>query len=149
MNPRFLISTLIIALLSIIFRDSLYHGLKRASALSTAIKPALRGISKGIYESPETENMGLLREIRKSFLAIEQSEGAGARVRRAIGGPQLRNFSPFLLLDHFHTTSLAGFPDHPHRGQGEQLILMQSFTCACTKVEFRNYHLSLEWRNRP
>lgn len=67
--------------------------------------------------------MGVLREIRKTFLAIEQSEGAGARVRRAIGGMQQRNFSPFLLLDHFSTTSLAGFPDHPHRGQGKHLNL--------------------------
>ncbi|KAF4631203.1 hypothetical protein G7Y89_g6919 [Cudoniella acicularis] len=57
------------------------------------------------------------RAIRKVFLAIEQNEGAGARVRRSIGGPQLRELSPFLMLDHFSSTSLAGFPDHPHRGQ--------------------------------
>ncbi|KAF2653688.1 RmlC-like cupin [Lophiostoma macrostomum CBS 122681] len=57
------------------------------------------------------------RKIQKSFLAIEQSEGAGARVRRSIGTPQLRNFSPFLMLDHFSIPPGAGFPDHPHRGQ--------------------------------
>ncbi|KAF2187185.1 RmlC-like cupin [Zopfia rhizophila CBS 207.26] len=57
------------------------------------------------------------RKIHKSFLAIEQSEGAGARVRRSIGTPQLRNFSPFLMLDHFAIPPGAGFPDHPHRGQ--------------------------------
>ncbi|KAF2252853.1 RmlC-like cupin [Trematosphaeria pertusa] len=57
------------------------------------------------------------RKIQKSFLAIEQSEGAGARVRRSIGTPQLRNFSPFLMLDHFAIPPGAGFPDHPHRGQ--------------------------------
>lgn len=55
------------------------------------------------------------RKIQKSFLAIEQSEGAGARVRRSIGTPQLRNFSPFLMLDHFAIPPGAGFPDHPHR----------------------------------
>ena len=57
------------------------------------------------------------RKIRQSFLAIEQSEGAGARVRRSIGTPKLRNFSPFLMLDHFAIPPGAGFPDHPHRGQ--------------------------------
>jgi redox-sensitive bicupin YhaK (pirin superfamily) len=53
--------------------------------------------------------------IRKAFLAKEVSEGAGARVRRSIGTPQLRNFSPFLMLDHFNVKPGAGFPDHPHR----------------------------------
>ncbi len=37
--------------------------------------------------------MSIPRAIRKVFLAIEQSEGAGARVRRSIGTPQLRNFA--------------------------------------------------------
>ncbi|MCJ1374461.1 hypothetical protein MMC20_005693 [Loxospora ochrophaea] len=57
------------------------------------------------------------RAIRQAFLAIEQSEGAGARVRRSIGTSKLRNFSPFLMLDHFTIHPGAGFPDHPHRGQ--------------------------------
>ncbi|KAF4459301.1 pirin (iron-binding nuclear) [Fusarium albosuccineum] len=61
--------------------------------------------------------MSVPRAIRKVFLAIEQAEGAGARVRRSIGTPQLRNFSPFLMLDHFSIKPGAGFPDHPHRGQ--------------------------------
>ncbi|KAL8802389.1 MAG: hypothetical protein Q9200_006599 [Gallowayella weberi] len=55
--------------------------------------------------------------IRKAFLAREQSEGLGARVRRSIGTPSLRNLSPFIMLDHFTSTPGAGFPDHPHRGQ--------------------------------
>jgi hypothetical protein len=38
-------------------------------------------------------NMSIPRAIRKSFLAVSQSEGAGAKVRRSIGTPQLRNFS--------------------------------------------------------
>lgn len=57
------------------------------------------------------------RAIRMAFQAIEQAEGAGARVRRSIGTPKLRNFSPFLMLDHFTIGKGAGFPDHPHRGQ--------------------------------
>ncbi|KAL2372841.1 pirin [Blastomyces gilchristii SLH14081] len=62
-------------------------------------------------------DMSIPRAIRTAFVAVEQAEGAGARVRRSIGTPKLRNFSPFLLLDHFTVGSGAGFPDHPHRGQ--------------------------------
>ena len=57
------------------------------------------------------------RTIVKAFNAVEKAEGAGARVRRSIGVPELRNFSPFLMLDHFAIGKGAGFPDHPHRGQ--------------------------------
>ncbi|OQD77329.1 hypothetical protein PENDEC_c003G05664 [Penicillium decumbens] len=60
--------------------------------------------------------MSAARAIRQVFLAVEQAEGVGARVRRSIGG-KLRNFSPFLMLDHFTIGKGAGFPDHPHRGQ--------------------------------
>lgn len=67
--------------------------------------------------STTSTNMSVPRAIRKAFLAAEQAEGAGARVRRSIGTPQLRNFSPFLMLDHFNVNPGAGFPDHPHRGQ--------------------------------
>ncbi|KAF5601204.1 pirin (iron-binding nuclear) [Fusarium pseudocircinatum] len=58
-----------------------------------------------------------LRAISKVFTALEQAEGAGARVRRSIGSRQQRNFSPFLMLDYLKGGNGAGFPDHPHRGQ--------------------------------
>ncbi|OOF96316.1 hypothetical protein ASPCADRAFT_206497 [Aspergillus carbonarius ITEM 5010] len=61
--------------------------------------------------------MAVPRAIRQAFLAIEQAEGAGARVRRSIGTAKLRHLSPFLMLDHFTIGKGAGFPDHPHRGQ--------------------------------
>lgn len=57
------------------------------------------------------------RAIKKSVLAREQSEGAGATVRRSIGTPALKHLTPFLMLDHFQVPQGAGFPDHPHRGQ--------------------------------
>ncbi|KAI0010549.1 hypothetical protein F4779DRAFT_627120 [Xylariaceae sp. FL0662B] len=69
--------------------------------------------------------MSIPRAIRKVFLAVEQAEGAGARVRRSIGTPQLRNFSPFLMLDHFSIKPGSGFPDHPHRGQETITYLLQ------------------------
>jgi quercetin 2,3-dioxygenase len=68
--------------------------------------------------------MSVPRAIRFAFHAIEQSEGVGARVRRSIGTAKLRNFSPFLMLDHFTIYPGAGFPDHPHRGQETITYLM-------------------------
>ncbi|GAA5879159.1 hypothetical protein JCM16303_001321 [Sporobolomyces ruberrimus] len=56
------------------------------------------------------------RSVLKSVLAVETPEGAGAVVRRSIGTSQLRNFTPFLMLDNFRVSPGAGFPDHPHRG---------------------------------
>ncbi|KAI9446232.1 pirin domain-containing protein [Lactarius indigo] len=52
-------------------------------------------------------------------------QGAGAVVRRSIGSMQLRNLTPFLMLDHFHIAKGAGFPDHPHRGQATVTYIMQ------------------------
>ncbi|KAF2146550.1 uncharacterized protein K452DRAFT_218899 [Aplosporella prunicola CBS 121167] len=69
--------------------------------------------------------MAVPRAIRTAFLAISQAEGAGARVRRSIGTPKLRNFSPFLMLDHFTISPGSGFPDHPHRGQETITYLLQ------------------------
>ena len=48
------------------------------------------------------------------------SDGAGVRLTRVIGGAELPDLDPFLLLDEFGTDRpedyLAGFPEHPHRG---------------------------------
>lgn len=57
------------------------------------------------------------RKVAKAVPAREQSEGVGAKVRRSIGTMEVRNFTPFLMLDHFKVSPEAGFPDHPHRGQ--------------------------------
>ncbi|KAF8507232.1 RmlC-like cupin domain-containing protein [Gautieria morchelliformis] len=65
----------------------------------------------------QADNMSASRQVIKRVLAVEQAEGAGARVRRSIGSIALRNLSPFLMLDHFTVSNGAGFPDHPHRGQ--------------------------------
>lgn len=48
------------------------------------------------------------------------SDGAGVRLFRVIGGPDLPELDPFLLLDEFVSDDpndyIAGFPEHPHRG---------------------------------
>lgn len=85
----------------------------------------LNFISPAFFAPSKAANMSVPRAIRQAFLAIEQSEGAGARVRRSIGSSKLRNFSPFLMLDHFASSSGAGFPDHPHRGQETITYLLQ------------------------
>lgn len=52
--------------------------------------------------------------------AMAVPEGAGVIVHRTIGTPVLRNYDPFLLLDHIGSDNpddyIAGFPPHPHRG---------------------------------
>jgi redox-sensitive bicupin YhaK (pirin superfamily) len=48
------------------------------------------------------------------------SDGAGVKLTRVIGTPDLDMLDPFLMLDEFGTDRaedyLAGFPEHPHRG---------------------------------
>jgi len=55
--------------------------------------------------------MSVTRGIEKIFTAPEKAEGMGATVRRSIGVSQLRNFSPFLMMDHATVAPGAGFPD--------------------------------------
>lgn len=93
-------------------------------ALKNTIFQKVRPISNIITQrqitrslSTTTTNMTTPRAIKFSFQALEQSEGAGAVVRRSIGTPRLRHLTPFLMLDHFRIPPGAGFPDHPHRGQ--------------------------------
>ncbi|KAI0831197.1 RmlC-like cupin domain-containing protein [Trametes gibbosa] len=69
--------------------------------------------------------MSTSRNVVKKVLSVETNEGAGAKVRRSIGSTQLKNLTPFLMLDHFHTPSGAGFPDHPHRGQATVTYMLE------------------------
>lgn len=57
-----------------------------------------------------------LKQIAQTFVAKEQGEGVGARVKRFIGIRNLPNLDPFLMLDNFNVKLPGGFPDHPHRG---------------------------------
>ena len=65
--------------------------------------------------SPD-DNARVLRSVR----GMPTSDGAGVRLTRVIGTPQLDALDPFLMLDEFGTERaedyIAGFPDHPHRG---------------------------------
>lgn len=68
-----------------------------------------------------------IRSILKSSIANEQAEGVGARVRRSIGTMNMRNFTPFLMLDHFNVSPTAGFPDHPHRNVSTVTMIMKNY----------------------
>ncbi|MFA5530224.1 MAG: pirin family protein [Thiohalomonadaceae bacterium] len=60
------------------------------------------------------------RPVAQVVRGLETSDGAGVRLTRVIGGPQLPLLDPFLLLDDFRSDDpddyIAGFPPHPHRG---------------------------------
>jgi redox-sensitive bicupin YhaK (pirin superfamily) len=127
MKWLFLLSSIIVAFFSISYSGTIVSYVTNLTTFenrSTSIKPT---IFEGLPLIPPTikSNMSVPRAIRKAFLAVEQAEGAGARVRRSIGTPQLRNFSPFLMLDHFNSKPGSGFPDHPHRGQETITYVLQ------------------------
>ncbi len=60
------------------------------------------------------------RELLMLTPGIPASDGAGVRLTRIIGSPDLNMIDPLLLLDCFESDDpddyIAGFPDHPHRG---------------------------------
>lgn len=60
------------------------------------------------------------RNVRQIVAPREVSDGAGVRIRRLIGTPELDHVDPFLLFDAFGSERgadyIKGFPDHPHRG---------------------------------
>jgi quercetin 2,3-dioxygenase len=67
-----------------------------------------------------TESSEASRVVRRVVKGMPTSDGAGVKLRRVIGQPQLPDLDPFLMLDEFGTYRaedyIAGFPDHPHRG---------------------------------
>ena len=60
------------------------------------------------------------RTVGRVVRGMPTSDGAGVKLTRVIGQPQLPDLDPFLMLDEFGTDRaedyIAGFPDHPHRG---------------------------------
>jgi redox-sensitive bicupin YhaK (pirin superfamily) len=67
-----------------------------------------------------TMNTLATRAVARLVRGMPTSDGAGVKLTRVIGQPQLTDLDPFLMLDEFGTDNpgdyIAGFPDHPHRG---------------------------------
>src|SRR5580704_17534508 len=59
-------------------------------------------------------------KVERVVRGVATSDGAGVALTRLIGGSELPDLDPFLLLDQFGTDKaedfIAGFPSHPHRG---------------------------------
>jgi len=64
--------------------------------------------------------MAQLRSVALLLTGKPTVEGAGVRLNRVFGYPEVPRFDPFLLLDDFGSDNpddyIAGFPWHPHRG---------------------------------
>src|SRR5262245_44010438 len=60
------------------------------------------------------------RGVTRLVRGMATSDGAGVKLTRVIGQPQLHDLDPFLMLDEFGTENpgdyIGGFPSHPHRG---------------------------------
>lgn len=60
------------------------------------------------------------RKVRKAVRGQFAIDGAGVRLVRVLGGNDVEDFDPFLMLDSFDSTDpddyIRGFPLHPHRG---------------------------------
>ena len=60
------------------------------------------------------------REVLQLSRGERATDGAGVKLTRIIGTPQLNMLDPFLLLDAFESDQpddyIGGFPSHPHRG---------------------------------
>jgi redox-sensitive bicupin YhaK (pirin superfamily) len=67
-----------------------------------------------------TAPQSFTRQVVGLTRARPATDGAGVRMKRLQGAPDLRGFDPFLMLDEFKSDDpsayIGGFPDHPHRG---------------------------------
>jgi quercetin 2,3-dioxygenase len=75
-----------------------------------------RSFAKNLEKAGTTPDRAVVKVVR----GRPTTDGAGVRLTRVLGTPELPRLDPFLMLDEFRSDEpkdyLAGFPDHPHRG---------------------------------
>ena len=68
----------------------------------------------------DSQTIANFRPVARLARGMPASDGAGVKLNRVIGTPELQDVDPFLMLDEFRSDDaadyIAGFPDHPHRG---------------------------------
>ena len=73
-----------------------------------------------ISQTIDTDDGGSQRQVARIVRGRPTSDGAGVKLTRVIGQPDLDMLDPFLMLDEFRSDQasdyIAGFPNHPHRG---------------------------------
>jgi redox-sensitive bicupin YhaK (pirin superfamily) len=73
----------------------------------------------GAHEHIQTPS-ATVREVVHTTPGRPATDGAGVKMTRIIGTPELNILDPFLLLDAFESDQpqdyIGGFPSHPHRG---------------------------------
>jgi quercetin 2,3-dioxygenase len=96
-----------------------HASLGAATVVETAKFAPISGNQRSTENSMVNSN-ATSRMVRRVVKGMPTSDGAGVKLRRVIGQPQLPDLDPFLMLDEFGTDRaedyIAGFPDHPHRG---------------------------------
>jgi len=70
--------------------------------------------------SATVEKPAVGRRIVYRSSGMPTQDGAGVKLTRLVGTPQLPDLDPILMLDTFRSDNpndyVAGFPEHPHRG---------------------------------
>ena len=96
---------------------------RRDLLLASIATPAAFAVGCQSSENKRASATAQASKIREASLVVPAqatTDGAGVRLRRALGGSALPLLDPFLMLDEFRSESaddyIRGFPDHPHRG---------------------------------